>query len=203
MLKDDMTDEDWKAWAELTNEIAEIIASEQLTTHVAFHGTSTHALHAPEGLRRVGMRPTRVAHAYFDRKTLDLHGGNGSFWGQLKTAAWYAESDVLDIYQSGRPVLIAAATDVLACKYPLHPDRATLDAPVDATLREALRGRADDWYKHHSTLGWEQALREIGAIFAVHEEPIPFEEMAVITSTTDFEAFRLLRFPGGTPPRLG
>lgn len=182
VYEEDMTQEDWVAWEKLVDEIFRYVEVEQITSDLLFHGTSTYNL----GIASQGMRPTKVAHASFN-ETDRLSPLRGSFWGCIRTAAWYAASDVVERNPFCRPLLIAATRLELERDYRLAPDKASLDGPV--VFRSNKHEIQDRWHRDHQTLGIEEALTEIGAVYAIHDEHIPPKSMTIIRSMEAFKRF--------------
>jgi hypothetical protein len=193
---EDMTDQDWAAWFSLVKEIATLVDEQGLSSQVAFHGTSNNSQFF---ILKQGLKPTAIAHAHFGPPET-LAGTRGSFWGCIKTAAWYAESDVIERHQFGRPVLFAVPCQNLHDRYGLYPDKASFYAPVVPARLEALRNQRDRWELCHRELGWAAGMDEIGAVFAVHEEHIPPQEIAIIESVAAFQTFVSERMPFGRQP---
>ncbi len=135
------------------------------------------------------MRPTKVAHASFNEATR-LSPERGSFWGNVRTAAWYAASDVVERNPFCRPLLVAVASTDLLNECELYPDRASLEAPViehDPNHRTVIVPR---WYQDYETLGWEQSIVDIGAVYAVHDDHIRPQSLSLINSSKSFAEFR-------------
>jgi hypothetical protein len=176
-----MSRDDWATWDKFVDEIFRHVEAEQLSSELLFHGTSSYNL----GISSQGMRPTKVAHASFNQDRLPPL--TGSFWGCIRTAAWYAASDVVERNPFCRPLLIAAARRELEGDYRLAPDRASLDAPViHRQNKHEIQAR---WYKDHQSLGIDDALNEIGAVYAIHDENIPPQSLTIISSMQGFRRF--------------
>lgn len=178
-------------WKTLLEQIGELIEEHDLASAVVFHGTSTKRLTA---IQEGGLRPCELGDAYF-RKRIDFDdpdfGYLGSFWGKLETAAWYAEDTVIvrDNCQT-KPILIVTDPYELALEYPLYPDRASFEEPVDRTLPISTnRDLANAWEKRGARFTWKRGLEEIGAIFAVHDEYLDTDMIAVIQDIDDFKQF--------------
>lgn len=182
----DMTTSDWKEWERLVSEVEGTIAQHKLQHLVVFHGTTNHVV---EDIERNGLRPTITSHARFLDEALfqeeEQFRHYGSFWGTVRTAAWYARSGVIDRYGYGKPVLISALTSDFGNEFPLMPDKSSADSPVDLTSPINDPRVLNRWLLEGHQHDWQDALYEIGAVYAVHNERMPTRMFRVISSIND------------------
>lgn len=178
-------------WRALLTSIKEMIEEHGLGGSVVFHGTSTKWL---KDIQEDGLCPSDLGDAYF-KKHIDFDdpdfGPEGTFWGQLATAAWYAEDTVME-RDNGEtwPILIAADAFELSLDYPLYPDRASLEGPVDKSLPVSTDEKlAETWWKRGARFNWERGLEDLGAIFAVHTEYLDNDKIGIIQNADDFRNF--------------
>lgn len=185
-LPGDMTNSDWIEWNSLISQVGGIVAQHKLQHLVVFHGTTSHVV---GDIERNGLRPTVISHARFRDEALikeqEQFRHHGSFWGTVRTAAWYARSGVIDRYGYGRPVLISALTSDFGNEFPLMPDKSSVNSPVDATSLIHDPSVLNSWLLDGHQRAWQDALDEIGAVYAVHHERMPTRMFRVISSTND------------------
>ncbi|TLX15994.1 hypothetical protein [Rhizobium sp. MHM7A] len=178
-------------WRTLLDAIKEMIEEHGIEKSVVFHGTSTKWL---KNIQEDGLCPTELGDAYF-KKRIDYDdpdfGPEGSFWGQLSTAAWYAEDTVAERDNGEtQPILIVADAFELSLEYPLYPDRASLEGPVDQSLPVSTDEKlADTWWKRGARFNWERGLEELGAIFAVHTDYLDNDKIGIVQDIEDFRNF--------------
>ncbi len=178
-------------WKTLILGVRELLEEHGLDQSVVFHGTSTKWI---EDIQADGLCPTELGDAYF-KKRVDFDdpdfGEEGTFWGQLNTAAWYAEDTVVERDNSDtQPVLVVADALELSLEYPLYPDKASLEGPVDNTLPVSTSpDLAASWWKSGARFKWEKGLKELGAIFAVHTDYLDDTKIGIIRSIDDFKDF--------------
>jgi len=184
----DMKQDDWSAFNVLVQSIDEIIEARGLRHAVVFHGTSDHHLRS---LSTAGMKPTDIALAKWrDEHEEFVDNAQGTFWGRITTAAWYATDNVIERYGFGRPLLVVTTTTSLLQRHPLHPDMATFDSPVDKLMPiMADSSVMQDWMVNGGSKTWSQALDELGAVFAIHDDVYPSSALAPIESVDEFEEF--------------
>lgn len=185
----------FEEWKTLLLGINELLEEHGLADSVVFHGTSTKWL---DDILTDGLCPTDLQDAYF-KKRVDFDdpdfGSEGTFWGLLRTAAWYAEDTVVERNNCDtQPILIAADTLQLSLDYALYPDKASLEGPIDKALPvSTVDGLADAWLKSGARFRWERGLKELGAIFAVHDEYIDPSKLGIIRNVEDFRSFLIAR----------
>lgn len=116
-------------WVSLVTGIAEFISEMGLEEEILFHGTSIRKAHA---ILRDGMRPTDAFEILHDGTEVMTEG---SFWGTIGTAAWYAE-DTAFHRTGGRPVLIACPASFFQTYSTLGVDIPSRDyeMPLDAAV---------------------------------------------------------------------
>jgi len=167
-----------KEWNALIRFIADWIEENDLSNAIVFHGTSSGRA---EDIMQNGMNPTDATFATNDADS------EGSFWGDVYTAAAYAEDTVQERDGDGRPVLLMAYTDDLEELCELAPDLATMDFPLKGLTRLSDDDVMQKWLAHHTTLSWRDSLTDLGAIVALHEFELDPNCMQRITSRNDFE----------------
>lgn len=178
-----------KEWVDLIEGIAAWISEHDLKHEVIFHGTSTVRM---KEIMRFGMAPTDISHATIPQSD----DRNGSFWGDVHTAAAYADDTCKYRNPGSRPCLLMTFAEDLARDYDLYPDLATLDGPLkgltkldDPDVRSKWDNRynADEWNVGQH-LPWEESLDDLGAIIAAHEDYINPDDIFVIRSIEAFKA---------------
>lgn len=171
-------------WAALIAEINGRLASEERCSKFLFHGTSARAL---ETIAVEGLKPTDIDHAIIGENE-DLYD-LGSFWGDVITAAAYAEDTVSGRHSDSHPVILAIPVSELERDYLLFPDGAAIEDPLLPELTRLHEpGVMERWRKNNFNLSWKESLRDAGAIVAVHDSFIPLSDLHVIRTIDDFEA---------------
>jgi hypothetical protein len=161
-------------WIAGVRGIAALVKENGWQHEVVFHGTSEK--HLPF-IASQGVRPTDAGLATEGHAL-------GSFWGDVDTAAAYAE-DTVKHRGGNRPVLLAARTaDLLDRCEALVPDLSTLDFPLKGLTRLDDAHVYARWVDGHGyrSLGWRDALDDLSALVAVHGEPISPDAFAVVDS---------------------
>ena len=169
------------AWIDLVHSIAKWVEDNNLSNEVIFHGTSNTRA---DDILENGMVPTDIIHAIAAGSFNDA----GSFWGDIHTAAAYAEDTVAERDPGSEPVILMANVPDLEAEFQLLPDLATLDFPMKGLTKLDDQAVYDNWINNHRTLAWQQSLAELGAIIAVHDEPLPPAYIQDIRTKADFEA---------------
>lgn len=158
------------------------LEEEGLSRDVLFHGISTAIL---EDILRDGLRPTDISEATVDEDLPDM----GTFWGTIATAAYYAEDCVAERHQSGHPAFVCISAAKLIDDCILMPDGATIDFPPPGLTRLEEPGVHETWQEAAFQMSWRDALRDLGAIIAVHDFYIPPEDFVIIKNSDDLERF--------------
>jgi hypothetical protein len=189
-----MTYTDWLAWAKLVSDVEGLVKRYKVDHSLVFHGTTSHVV---DDIVHKGLRPTIVSHARFtddamigDHDTLRHYG---SFWGNVTTAAWYAHTGVTDRHGYGKPVLIAALTSEFGNEIPLMPDRSSAISPVDPNAPIHDHKILDRWLVEGHQRDWRDALDDIGAVYAVHNERLPTHKFRVISSIDELASMLEMR----------
>lgn len=167
-------------WRSLLEEVSAWMEDNRLGTQIVFHGTSKKRLAA---ILEEGMRPTDVDIAV--QGDADL----GSFWGNVRTAAAYAE-DTAKERDGSVPVLLAVRVEVLERDCELYPDLATLDFPLKGLTRLCVPGVYEKWMNDEGELSWRDSLVDLGAIVAAHDFYLAADDIVVVKSVGDLEALR-------------
>lgn len=107
---------------------------------------------------------------------------NGSFWGDVHTAAAYAEDTVHERDCGGEPVLLAILTETLEADCAVYPDLATVDFPLEGLTRLGDPGVRDRWNEGFRDMDWRDGLRDLGAIVATHDLPLSPSGLVVADS---------------------
>ena len=176
------TDETSKAaWRALVSSINARIAETDIEDEVLFHGTSSVAL---ERIIAVGFEPTDISHAVADG---DIHR-DGSFWGDLMTAAAYAEDTVAERHPGSTPVILAIPVAALEADCQLFSDGATFDFPLDGLTRLDDPDVLARWSESGCDLPWRESLADLGAVVAAHQFVIPAEDIVVMNSPDDLHS---------------
>lgn len=167
-------------WIALVRGLSQWIDDEGLKDKVVFHGTSRRLL---AKILEDGLEPTDVELAVGPLSGMF----QGSFWGDVQTAAAYAEDTVKEREGKGEPgcgepVLIAVLTDRLEKDCLLYPDLATLDFPMKGLTRLDDPEVQEDWLKGFMDKDWRDGLRDLGAIVATHEFYLDPDDFFVVDS---------------------
>ena len=176
-----------QAWIELISKIQDWLRDNDLEEDILFHGTS---LSRAEDILKYGFNPTDITLSVTQEMGYDA----GSFWGNVLTASAYADDTCENRNPDSRPVLLAVSAEALEEECLLYPDLATLDMPLkgltkldDPEISELwLSTFSVDYDSPEDILTWEDGLRDLGAIVAVHDVILPQEMFHKVDS---FETF--------------
>ncbi|MCV9964204.1 hypothetical protein OIU34_20170 [Pararhizobium sp. BT-229] len=169
-------------WRDLVVGIRQRISEGNFEETVLFHGTSERAL---ERILLDGMEPVECSHALPPDCRDDCE--YGSFWGNIDTAATYADDTAAERHPDSLPVIIAIRVSTLENDYRIVPDGATVDFPLKGLTRLDDPEVAAYWSDFGLDRHWPESLRDLGAVVAIHDFTIPIEDMVVIRSMDDFE----------------
>lgn len=171
-----------KRWRGLIEALRQRIADDGLSDVVLFHGTSERAL---ERIAAQGMEPVECSHALPpDCRDVEEYG---SFWGNIDTAAAYADDTAAERHPDSLPVIIAIPVSTLEADCRIVPDGATVDFPLKGLTRLDDPSVAAYWSEYDIDRTWRESLRDLGAVVAIHDFLIPVEDMAIVRSIDDFE----------------
>lgn len=163
------------SWVTAVRGLSADLVHRGLEEDFLFHGTSTKAL---KNIRATGFDPTDVSLA-----VPDFPGQfGGSFWGAATTALSYALDTSEERHPGSEPVIIAVKRASLEGECLLVPDLATLDFPIDGLTRLEEPGVRERWEENDYDLPWEDGLRDLGAIVALHDVPLSDEDFLVLDS---------------------
>lgn len=184
-------DPDRKAqWIALVRAVAEMVDETGQACEIVFHGTS---LKRARDILVNGLRPTDIHVAVAPENGED----QGSFWGDVQTAAAYAEDTVKERDGGGLPVLLAARTSGLASSYAMRPDLATLDFPLKGLTRLGDEQAAERWRGDSASRTWQDSLADLGAVVVIHDADMPPDRFAIIEDVGDLS--RLAAAAGPKP----
>lgn len=169
-------------WRDLVEAVRQRTSDNGLEDVVLFHGTSERAL---AGILMEGMEPVECSHALPPHCRDDCE--YGSFWGNIDTAAAYADDTAAERHPGSFPVIIAIRVSILESDCRIVPDGATVDMPLKGLTRLDNPEVAAYWSEFGRDLPWHESLRDLGAVVALHDFLIPIEDMTVIRSMEDFE----------------
>ncbi|MBY3157344.1 hypothetical protein HFO56_34020 [Rhizobium laguerreae] len=169
-------------WRDLVAAVRQRVADEALDDVVLFHGTSERAL---EKIMVEGMEAIECSHALPpDDRDDDEYG---TFWGTIDTAAAYADDTAAERHPDSLPVIIAIPVSTLEWHGSIVADGATVDFPLKGLTRLDDPQVAAYWSDFDATRPWRESLRDLGAVLAIHNNGIHFEDLTVIKSLQDFE----------------
>lgn len=174
-------------WIGLVTRLRALSQQIALTDHYVFHGTSARI---GQLIMDGGMTPTVVSHAV----PAGVTRTRGSFWGDVEAAVSYAEDTVFEREGCGSPtldnppILIAVPIRSLEERFPLFPDLATLEAPVDGLTKLDQPGVSEFWWANYDQLGWKESLRDLGAIVALHKNPVRLKDAFMLSGPDELVA---------------
>lgn len=170
-------------WRGLIEALRKRVADDGIGDEVLFHGTSERAL---DRIASEGMEPVECSHALPpDCRNVEEYG---SFWGNIDTAAVYADDTVVERHPDSLPVIIAIPVSTLEADCRIVPDGATVDFPLKGLTQLVDPKVAAYWSDFDMDRPWRESLRDLGAVVAIHDFMIPVEDMTVIRSIEDFES---------------
>jgi len=152
-----------REWVDLVAAIERWLSDHSLETSIVFHGTSDRRA---TKILTEGIKPVDVGFA------LGLQadeGMEGSYWGNVRTAAAYAEDTVSERDPDGLPVLLAITTASLEELCVIRPDGNTIDFPLKGLTRLDDSDVADKWFRNFRKLSWQESLLDLGAVVALHD----------------------------------
>ncbi len=175
-----IADEDQRlAWISLITDIADKVDEMNLSEEILFHGTTIGKARA---ILRRGMRPTDAFEVMPDGSEIMT---SGSFWGTIRTAAWYAEDSAFH-RSGGAPAIIACPVGFLQTYATLGIDIPSRDFPQPGlTLLnhdEEARGR----WAIGQTRSWQDSLADLGSLTALHDYDLPLDQAVIVD---EFESF--------------
>jgi hypothetical protein len=168
--------QDKSRWTELVCAIADRVEELGVSEEIVFHGTS---LEKARGILDEGMIPTDAFEIFPDGSE---EVSEGSFWGTIKTAAWYAE-DTSFHRSGGRPVIIACPVSFLQTYTTLCADIPSRDFPVPGLTKLDDPDIASEWTTG-TFRSWQDSLRELGSFTAIHDYDLPLD-MAILADTIE------------------
>jgi hypothetical protein len=171
-------------WIELLNGIQSFIEERGLQEEILFHGTT---IGKARSILRRGMRPTD-AFELFDGEEMSAEG---SFWGSIRTAAWYAEDSSIH-RKGGRAAIIACPTSFLQIYSTLSADIPSRDFPVPGLTMLEDPETATRW-GNGTPRTWQESLADLGAVTAIHDYELSLDQAAIVD---DIESlYRILPNP--------
>lgn len=171
-----------KQWRELVEAVRQRISESGLEDAVLFHGTSERAL---QRISIDGMESVECSHALPpDCRHVEEYG---SFWGNIDTAAAYADDTAAERHPDSLPVIIAIPVSTLEADCRIVPDGATVDYPINGFTRLDNPEVEAYWSEPGVDRSWRESLRDLGAVLVIHDFNIPAEDLTVIRSMEDFE----------------
>lgn len=167
------------AWISLVTDIADKVDDMGLSEEILFHGTT---ISKAKAIMRNGMRPTDAFEVMPDGSESMT---SGSFWGTIRTAAWYAEDSAFH-RSGGAPAIIACPAGFLQTYATLGIDIPSRDFPQPGlTLLdhdEEARGR----WAIGQTQSWQDSLADLGSLTALHDYDLPLDQAVIVD---EFESF--------------
>lgn len=165
-------------WIDLLNGIQTLIDERGLHEEILFHGTT---IAKARSILKHGMRPTDA---------FELHDGEeisaaGSYWGSIRTAAWYAEDSSIH-RKGGRAVIIACPTSFLQIYSTLSADIPSRDFPVPGLTMLEDPETAARWDNGvHRT--WQESLADLGSVTALHDYDLPLDMALIVDEVESLE----------------
>lgn len=166
-------------WVSLIRGIAEIVDAHDLQEEVLFHGTT---LEKAMAILSDGMRPTDAFEVLADGSEVMTEG---SYWGTIGTAAWYAE-DSARHRSGGRPVIIACPTSFLETYTTLGVDIPSRDMPQPGLTLFDDPSIAARWATG-LTRSWRDSLDDLGSVTALHEYDLPLDAAFLVEHPDQFK----------------
>lgn len=159
-------------WINLVTALSDRIEEDGLSDEILFHGTT---LEKARSIMSTGMRPTDAFEVLPDGTEIMTEG---SFWGTVKTAAWYAE-DTAFYRTGGTPVLLACPVGFLQTYSILGIDIASRDFAVPGLTLLDDPEVASRWATGipHT---WQDSLSDLGSVTALHEYDLPLDAAVIV-----------------------
>lgn len=158
-------------WIAMLEEVAEYVTREGLQEEILFHGTT---LSRARSILLNGMHPTE-AWEETDEGEMPC---DGSFWGTLLTAAWYADDSAAN-RSGGAPTIIACPTSFIDTYASLRIDIPTRDFPVPG-----LTMIDDEQFSQRWAVGqkrdWRDSLADLGSCAALHDYDMPLNPAVIL-----------------------
>jgi hypothetical protein len=158
-------------WIELLNGIQTFIDERGLQEEILFHGTT---IGKARSILKHGMRPTD-AFELFDGEEMS---SEGSFWGSIRTAAWYAEDSSIH-RKGGRAAIIACPTSFLQIYSTLGADIPSRDFPVPGLTMLEDPETAARW-GDGMLRTWQESLADLGAVTAIHSYDLSLDQAVIV-----------------------
>lgn len=190
-------------WIAFVQKMRQFNEQVPLSDQFVFHGTS---LHKAQSIQRVGMMPTDVSEAVGSH----ILAKDGSFWGSFEAAVSYAEDTVLERDGEGDPTcdnppaVIALPIEFLKANFPLVADLATYDFPLDGLTLLDVPEVQTRWNDQFHEMTWEDSLRDLGPLIAIHSAVMPMQEGMVLYDPQHADSFEsaLLSLDGASKRML-
>jgi hypothetical protein len=162
-----------RGWIALVEQIADKIDELGLEEEILFHGTS---IDKARSIMRKGMRPTDSFEVLPDGSEIMTPG---SFWGTVRTAAWYAE-DTAFYRSGGTPVIIACPRGFLQTYATLGIDIPSRDFPQPGLTRLEDEEDVQDRWAVGRTRSWQDSLADLGSLTALHDYDLPLDQAVIV-----------------------
>ncbi|NTF17185.1 hypothetical protein G6L37_01915 [Agrobacterium rubi] len=172
------SEDDRHEWIALVTAISDRIDEAGMAEDILFHGTT---IRQARSILRHGMRPTDAFEVLHDGEETMTQG---SFWGTVRTAAWYAEDK--SFHRGDRPALIACPVGFLQTYSTLGIDIPSRDFPVPGLTQLEDPGTAARWATG-MTRTWQDSLSDIGSVTALHEEILPLDAALIMHGIESLE----------------
>jgi hypothetical protein len=167
-------DEDGRReWVALVTDIADRVDEAGMGEEILFHGTTANKARA---IMENGIRPTDAFEVLSDGSEVMT---TGSFWGTVRTAAWYAEDKAF--YRPwDAPAIIACPVNFLQTYATLGIDIPSRDFPHPGLTRLDYEDDVRARWAAGRERTWQDSLADLGAVTALHEYDLPLDQAVVV-----------------------
>lgn len=180
-----ITDErERRDWISLVTAIADRIEEAGLSEEILFHGTTVEKARA---IMSNGMRPADAFEVLPDGTESMTEG---SFWGTVGTAAWYAEDK--SFYRGESPVLLACPVGFLQTYSILGIDIPSRDFPIPGLTPMEDPEVARRWATGMRRT-WQDSLSDIGSVTALHDYDLSLDAAVIVDEIESLERILLTR----------
>lgn len=161
-----------RAWIDMLSETMTFVVERNLGEEILFHGTTEAKARA---ILKQGMRATDAFEVLPDG---DEGITSGSFWGTLRTAAWYAEDTAIQ-RSGGGPAIIACPISFLQAYSTLGIDIPSRDLPQPGLTKLDDPAVAARW-RVGEERSWQDSLADLGSVTALHDYMLPLDQAVLL-----------------------
>jgi hypothetical protein len=160
-------------WIALVEQIADKVDELGLEEEILFHGTT---IDKAQAIMRTGMCPTDAFEVLPDGSEIMTPG---SFWGTVRTAAWYAE-DTAFYRSGGAPAIIACPVGFLQTYATLGIDIPSRDFPQPGLSRLEDEEDVQARWAVGQTRSWQDSLADLGSLTALHDYELSLDQAVIV-----------------------